>query len=275
MAGGILHQNLVVQGVGLSSGYATVSALPLSNLLDPQPRTRCRLVGESSSGGFYGHIIVDLLAQVAVDCVAWISTTMDSDASGVVVRARLATADTTGVAGDAWDSGLVSASTSQAANGNVVLIRSAGTATGRYLLMEIAAHAGQLIDIGRIVAGSLWRPTYSHAYGIEEGRLILDRRDRNALTGAEFPVASIRNPRTASFILPSLSSAEAKGAHRDLLWNLGASGEGLWVPDLALSQSEINARSIWGSFAVPGEAAATASRSVHAYSRSFRLTERV
>jgi len=34
---------------------------------------------------------------------------------------------------------------------------------------------------------------------------MLDRRDRNPYTGAEFPVPAIVNPRMAAFTLPALS----------------------------------------------------------------------
>ena len=36
---------------------------------------------------------------------------------------------------------------------------------------------------------------------------MLDRRDRNLYTGAEFPVPAIVNPRMAAFTLPALSPA--------------------------------------------------------------------
>lgn len=275
MPDAFLYQNRVVQGVGIATGSVTAAGLPLSNLVDDQPRTRARLLGASGAGGWSASLTIDLLAQSTVGCVALISTTLDSGLSAVQVRARLATVDPSGTAGDAWSSGNVLASTGPEANGNVVLIRQAGSATGRYLLIEISAHAQQEIDIGRIIAGPLWRPTRAHAYGIEEGRLPLDRRDRNALTGAEFPVPSLRNPRSAAFSLPMLTTAEARGEHRTMVAQLGAAGEALWIPEVTLTQAELNLRSIWGAVAQPGEAAATAQRYLAVHGRSFRITERV
>jgi hypothetical protein len=275
MAGAFLYQNRVTQGVGLSSLFASSTGLPLSNLIDDQPRTRARLIGSSSAGGFYASVVIDLLAQVSVECVALISTTLDSDASSVLVRARLSTADDTGIAGDAWDTGVLAAQTSVAANGNVVLVRAAGAVTGRYLLVEVGAHKLQTIDLGRVIAGPLWRLAHSHAYGIQEGRVPLDRRDRNALTGAEFPVASLINPRSATFTLPVLTSAEAIGEHRTMVSTIGAAGEVLWIPDTGLSLSEMNLRSLWGAHVQPGEVAATQRLALNVHSRSFRITERV
>ena len=274
MPGAFLYQNRVVQGVGLASG-AAVAGLPLSNLIDDQPRTRCRLLGVSSAGGFYAFVTIDLLAQVDIRCVALISTTLDSAQSPVLVRARLATADATGVAGDAWDTGSVLAETGTASNGNVVLVRAAGAATGRYLLVEIGAHAAQEIDIGRIVAGPLWALQNAHAYGIEEGRVALARRDRNALTGAEFPVPSLIDPRFAAFTLPVLTTAEARGEHRTMVATVGAAGDVLWIPDLALTQAELNLRSLWGAHVQPGEGAAAVRAALNVHSRALRITERV
>jgi|GEM_PF-2387578 len=64
------------------------------------------------------------------------------------------------------------------------------------------------MDIGLLVAGRLWRLQRGTAYGIREGRVMLDRRDRNPYAGAEFPVPAIVNPRVAAFTLPVLSNAD-------------------------------------------------------------------
>lgn len=273
MPGAFLYQNRITQAAVLTSVFAT-TGMPLSNIIDDQPRTRARLAGAPSSTGFYGSVVIDLLAQVSIECIALISTTLDSVAApNCVVSAKLATVSP--LDGDAWTSGVVFANTRAPANGNVVLIRSAGAATGRYLFIEIDGHADPNIDIGRIVAGPLWRMRYAHAYGIEEGRVMLDRRDRNALTGAEFAVPSLRNPRSASFTLPLRATTEAIGEHRTMLATVGAAGEVLWIPDVGLSQSELNLRSLWGAHAQPGDMATAARASFPLASRSFRITERI
>ena len=139
----------------------------------------------------------------------------------------------------------------------------------------IAAPGAALIDIGRIVAGPLWRISRSVAYGVQEGRETLDRRDRNPLTGAEFPVPALANPRLARFTLPLLSAAEIRTLHRTLLAALGGAGEALWIPETSLSLAELNARSIWGAVAAPGEEALAIRDSPAGTSRSFRIVERV
>jgi hypothetical protein len=57
--------------------------------------------------------------------------------------------------------------------------------------------------------------------------VILDRRDRNPFTWAEFPVPAIINPRVAAFTWPALSVAEARNQHHDHLSQLSAAGDAL------------------------------------------------
>jgi hypothetical protein len=98
----------------------------------------------------------------------------------------------------AHDSGTLPTHSGDEANGNVVLLCS-GTATARYLLVDVADASLATIDIGLVVAGQLWQLGRGMAYGVREGRLILDQRDRNPLTGGEFVVPALANP---TFPLP-------------------------------------------------------------------------
>lgn len=264
MAGAFLYNNLVASAVSVTVPGAEASA-GVSNLLDPQPRLRCRVVG---AGG--ASILVDLGATRSVDCVFLGSTTASSSAT---VRVRLATTDTTGAAGDAWDTGGGLASTSAEANGNVVIIRSAGTASGRYALIELA-HGLSVMDIGVLAIGAMWRLTRAQSYGFREGRLILDQRARNPLTGAEFPAAAVFNPRFAEFQTALMGRSETEGSQRQMLRMLGAVTDALWIPDIGLSQSELNNRSIWGASAIPGDLAGPARPNFAGYTRAWRLIER-
>ncbi len=81
-------------------------------------------------------------------------------------------------------------------------------------------------------------PRFRVPYGVREGRLIRDQRDRNPLTGAAFVVPALANPRFAPFTLPALSRAEATDAHRDLVRRLGAARDALWIPETADKRAE-------------------------------------
>jgi hypothetical protein len=106
-------------------------------------------------------------------------------------------------------------------------------------------------------------------------RLILDQRDRNPLTGAEFVVPALANPRFTAFTLPALSRAEVADAHRDLVRRLGAARDALWIPETGDTRAEMNRRAIWGAVNQPGEEAAAARGSFPLLNRSFRIVERL
>ena len=89
-----------------------------------------------------------------------------------------------------------------------------------YLRVDLTDGAAPYMDIGLLVAGQLWRLLRGTAYGIREGRVMLDRRYRNPYNGAEFPVAVIVSPPMAAFTLPALSTAEARNQHREMLRRL-------------------------------------------------------
>ena len=112
-------------------------------------------------------------------------------------------------------------------------------------------------------------------YGVTEGRLMLDRRDRKPLTSAEFPVPALANPRVTRFSLPILTNAEIRGQHRDMVRTMGAAGDALWIPDTGLSLAELNARSLWGAIAAPGDEAVSTGDSPAGSLRAFRITERI
>ncbi|WP_372918762.1 hypothetical protein [Sandarakinorhabdus sp.] len=190
------------------------------------------------------------------------------------VGALGATGTTLVAAALAHDSGVVAADTNDAAQGNVVTLLSA-PAVGRYMRVDLAAASATAIDVGRLVAGPLWRVSRALSYGVQEGREILDQRDRNPLTGAEFPRPALANPRFTRFSLAVLSSAEIRAQHRTMLAALAGAGEALWVPETTLTRAEMNQRSLWGAIASPGEEAAAMRDTPAGNARVFRIVERV
>jgi len=147
--------------------------------------------------------------------------------------------------------------------------------TARYLRVDLTDGAAAFMDIRLLVAGQLWRLQRGPAYGIREGRVILDRRNRNRFTGAEFPVPAIINPRFAAFTLPALSVAKARNQHHELLRRLGATGDAFWIAELGDSLAERNRRAIWGAVNAPGEEAGVRRDSFPLAARAVRMVERV
>lgn len=242
---------------------AAVPSLPITNLVDPQPRHRARWQPAVC------QVWADLGAEQTVECVAVIGTSLGAAS---LIQAKVGNDAGFGTA--AWDSGSTVCATDAAWNGNVVLLAPEGTA-GRYLQVTVVDPSASYLDIGRLVAGPLWRFTRQPAYGMEEGRLILDRRSRNEVTAAQFPARALFNPRVANFALPLLTGAEMRAQHRGMLATLGAAGDALWLPDLDATQQELNARAIWGAIAREGSPALATHRPGSRQDRSFALEERL
>ncbi len=173
-----------------------------------------------------------------MDCMAPTSTTLGT---GPMVQALLSNVAHFSVT--LADTGLLNAGAQDESQGNVVLVLPAPV-TARYLRIDLTDGAASYMDIGLVVAGQLWRQLRGTAYGIREGLVMLDRRDRNPFSGAEFPVPAIVNPRMPAFTLPALSTAEARNQHRDMLRCLGAARDTRWFADLSDSMAERNRRAI-------------------------------
>lgn len=262
MAGAFLWDDKVGASLSITSlGVAPPAGMPLSNLIDPQPRMRARFVATTAS------VLVDFGASTSVEAVALIGTALSS-----VATIRWQQGDIVG--SYTFDSGTLAADTTDAAGGNVVVLNSVAVA-GRYLQIDVADASATQIDIGRLVAGPVWRLTRAVAYGVQEGRANLDRVDRNPYTGASFPAPAVVNPRFVAFTLPLMTTAEVIGEHRRMLAALGAAGDALWLPDTGLSRAEMNQRGIWGPVAEPGADAATARIAYGYASRNFRIVERI
>jgi hypothetical protein len=262
MPAAFLYNN-VASAALLTSAQTTVASMPVANLQDPQPRRRVRFNAGTAT------LDADLLTARDVDCVALISTTLSASATIRVRLANVADFSTT-----VYDSGTIAAHASDEGQGNVILTKP-NAFTVRYVRIDLVDGAASLIDAGVLVAGALWRTERSIAYGIDEGRLILDRRDRNAFTGAEFPVPAVINPRYARFTLPVLSDAEVRNQHRALVRQLGAARDGLVIPDIADGLAERNRRALWGALNEPGGNAGTIMAAFNINERSFLVTERV
>lgn len=264
MSAAFLYRDVMVSAAFIGDlGTVASPSLPLGNLTDSQPRIRTRWTPASAS------IYVDFGASQTVSALALIGTNLTAAST---VRWRIG--NDAGFSATNYDTGDLYALTTAAAGGNVVLLH-ATSASGRYMRVDLADLVLGWIDVGRLVAGPLFRTTHAWAYGAGEGRLMLDRRDRNGFTGAEFPVPAVVNPRVMHFTLGAITQAEAVGDFRTMQDTLGAAGDALWIPDDGLSLAELNQRSIWGAVAQPGESALITRSNFRLHSRSFQMVERV
>ena len=277
---------------GLTAGAAVLALLPEHTLFTPTTPKTASATGPT--GERYACPMMDFIGTRPGDCpvcgmkmtkvTAGELTAEQQRRMGIelvrategpataTVRARLG--NVSDLASTTWDTGAIAPQTGPDAGGNVVLLHPA-SASGRYLRLDVADPDAAALDIGRIVAGPLWRLAHAPAFGIAEGRQILDRRERNGFTGAEFPVPAVVNPRSTSFTLPLITRAEATAEFRGMLAALGAAGDALWILDDSLSLAELNLRAIWGAIAQPGESALLARPYFNGHTRNFQITERI
>lgn len=266
MAGAFLYNNRVRQNVSVATIGALASA-GVSNLLDPQPGVQARWQSSSAA------VLVDFGGPRPIDCVFIGRTSLGIFGSLIVYRVRLSNSDPTGAAGEIWDTGSTAATTGPDYLGNIVVLRSS-TVSARYMLVELVDGSASRVDWGILAAGALWRMSRAQSYGFTEGRLIGDTRDRNAQTGAEFPNPAVANPRYTVFQTALLTKSEGAGDLRSIVTG-GAVRDVLWIPDTGLPASEINARSLWGAIARPGDEAGASRVAYPGWTRAWRMVERV
>jgi hypothetical protein len=257
-------------GTGARGGVTFASDANAPNLRPPVPIAAGSFTTVGLGGGAWGGAPGTVAGLLRIRRIA----VYGAELTPGQVAALAGTGSTIDAVAMALDSGTIAAEVSDDSGGNLVLVLPA-PASGRYLRLDLEASGAVVIDIGRIVAGPLWRPSRSYAYGIVEGRQINDRVDINPLTGARFPVPALVNPRFAKFTLPLLTTAEVRGEFRALTKALGGVGDLLWIPETASSQAELNNRSLWGAAAAPGDLAGASRDSFVGSQHGLQIIERV
>ena len=134
-----------VEVLNVAAAQATIATMPITNLQDPQPRRRVRLMGSAAT------ITADLGAEVPIDCVALISTTLGA---GAMVQAQLSNVANFSVT--LADTGQVNAEAQNESQGNIVLVLPVPV-VARHLRIDLTDGAAPYMDIGLLVAGQLWR----------------------------------------------------------------------------------------------------------------------
>jgi hypothetical protein len=99
MPGAFLWDDRVASVAAISAPAGTpVATMPLSNLLDPQPRIHARLIGST------GALLVNFSSATTIDAVALISTNLPTDAT---IRCRVGAAPSS----FSFDTGVLAAGT--------------------------------------------------------------------------------------------------------------------------------------------------------------------
>ncbi|MBI1173530.1 hypothetical protein GC209_19255 [bacterium] len=159
-------------------------------------------------------IVADLGAIVAVDLVAALGTNFAASSTWQV---RVSTADATGAAGDAFDSGSTSSGIS-AIYGAAAMVLPVGTA-GRYVRLDLADASLAYLEAGRLVAGPLWRPDRNFSTGYS--RSWLDPSVVEMTPGGHIWVDERPMQRGLELTYSSVSEAELKAQIAPLMRAIG------------------------------------------------------
>lgn len=228
----VLTENLADSGT--ITADVEEEAMPVSYLQVQHVEKRWRAVAAAAT------VLCDLGASSAIDTVALLGMTVGSTAT---VRIRISTADATGAAGDALDTGVL-ASGSQwfdATYGSVVYA-GAAVVTGRYVRIDIAEAGAVMIEAGRLVVGARSTFTYNFTPGSSRGRNDLSRRKRTE--GGQMLVERKRRPRTLSLDFDFVTAAQWQAIVEPIDRDIGLTDDILFVIDA--ESGNVPRDAVWG-----------------------------
>lgn len=223
MANGELSITNHIASATLSAG-AALSSQPVSNLASMD------VAEKWESGNNSTYILADAGADMAWDVVALFG--VNDWTAAATVRVRVTTAangDTTGAAGDAYDSGTVSANVTTRYGTAAHVITT--TKTGRWLRIDIADTGLTTLKAGRWWAGELLQPATNYDYEFKRG--VADKTTRNETDGGQSHARRKATRRTLEVSFRYLLEAEVYSIGELLMFDVGLFGDLLFVLDRA------------------------------------------
>lgn len=214
-------QNQVDLSGAILSASSAAGDLAVDNLANPIVGRRWRTTDLTAWGQ------VDFGADVSLGVLALVFPRDTSVPTAGTVTHQLDADGGTAGAGAAYDSGAVAIGTSAGYGYHVHV--PASTQSARYWRFTFNVSGVDWVDVGRAWAGEAWRPTYSIAFGYDDGWRDLSRISASERSGAEFVDARARQ-REFAFGLNALSDSEASEI-REMDRIAGLSGQLLFVKD--------------------------------------------
>jgi hypothetical protein len=157
-------------------------------------------VWRTLAGVVSANVIANLGSIQVCDAVALLAS---NGIASTTFRVRLSTVDATGVAGDAFDSGVLA--TFNPSYRHFIYYATPGAA-GRYLRIDIVESSASYIEAGCLMAGPLWDPSGAFEHGFITGYQDLDVITRSR-GGAEYVNAGA-SMRRFQARFPALTAAE-------------------------------------------------------------------
>lgn len=207
-----------------------------------------------------GYSSLGTLASL-VDTVGVFGMTMS--ASGTI-RVRLSTSDSTGAAGDAYDSGTLVVSNSY--NAHVSLVTSPVIA--RYVRIDLSDSVGTYVEAGRIFVGARTQFTYNFSYGWQKA--IIDRSIRTKTRGGQTQIFLDNHYRSLDLTFTTVTLAQRNALIEEIDRINGLSTDVLFVIDTA--SSSLARDSIWGLISEP---TAVVQPYFSVFSKQFKIEERL
>ncbi|MDP2410346.1 MAG: hypothetical protein Q8M26_08675 [Pseudolabrys sp.] len=250
----IAYRNLADSALLLASSQELLA--PVANLQRPDVARRWRST-EANTASF----VADLFAASSLDTVALIGTTMS--AAGTC-RIRISATDSTGVAGELYDSGatLVSADYNQA----IALL--ATPVTGRYIRIDLADPGAEYLEAGRLFVGPRSQFVINYSYGWSV--TTVDRSAAKDTRGGQTQVWRDNLYRVFDVAFESLSASERYGFIEEIERANAQKDDVLFVADA--DSSSLARDSIWGLIQTPSP---IVQPHFDRFSKTYKIKERL
>lgn len=219
-------------------------------LSDPTPSNRLRIssIYVTTAGLYRYRFKIDLGSVTPIDTIAMINTTFTAGSSvsayGYVDDPEVGSPPTAFV----LNTGTL---VDRVRSNNQVVISSASKIPIRYVNMYID-FTDAFGEIGTMVVGNSWQPTYNFDMEYQVGRVDLGTREFNQTTGAAFNFNGAK-PRLWTVTLGSLSVDEVETYVDDIDRLLGSTGDVLFIPEHTDTFNKMSLRSVYGACRLSGE----------------------
>ena len=217
---------------------ATLSASSSAPLTPPSILQNPHIARKTRFGAVTGqHVVADFGSPVALDTAAMFG--LNLSATGTA-RVRASLADSSGISGDAYDSGDLTGEVDPAYGALINL--AAAPYTARYLRIDLSDASLDVLEAGRLVAGARTMTSINYAFGWT--RRWIDRSRRTESRGGQTYVDADNGYRTASVVFEALNEDERNGIIEQMDRVNGARLDILLI--LKSDSDNLGRDSIWG-----------------------------
>lgn len=246
----IVYENLA--DAATLSASSQILLAPVTNLQNEHVARKWR--SRTSSA----YVIVDLGAATSIDTVAIIGLTSST------VRLRISTSDSTGVAGDLYDS-TAEASDQDFKQAIYVL---GSSVSGRYLRFDLTHSSLEYVEAGRVVIGV--RTAFTYNFGYDWSRSYVDPSVITKTRGGQTQIRPENTYQVLSITFPWLSVAEDAGFIDTISRVNAQKTDVLWLLDP--ESSDLPRNTIWGLMT---EAAPITQPYFQIFSKTVSIEERL